>query len=65
MEAAHCLAMPFLATAVAYVVWGYREHPATDGKLCYLLILLFSLAFLAAGIIGLFGILIRKAAPVL
>jgi hypothetical protein len=56
--------VPFLATAVAFVVWRYGDHLATDNRLRYGLILLFSLAFLAAGIAGLLGVMVRKAAPV-
>ena len=56
---------PLLATAVAFVVWRYGEHLARDNRLRWALIYLFVLAFAAAGIAGLLGALVTKAAPVL
>jgi len=56
---------PMLATAVAFVVWRYGGHLARDSRLCWALIVLFVLAFAAAGIAGLLGALVTKAAPVL
>jgi hypothetical protein len=56
---------PLLATAVAFVVWRYRDELAEMPKVRNALILLFCLAFAAAGIAGLFGALITKAAPVM
>ncbi|MCK4450766.1 MAG: hypothetical protein KAX26_09260, partial [Anaerolineae bacterium] len=56
---------PLLATAVAFVVWRYGEHLARDNRLRWALIFLFVLAFAAAGIAGLLGALVTKAAPVL
>lgn len=56
---------PLLATAVAFVVWRYGEHLARDNRLRRALIFLFVLAFAAAGIAGLLGALVTKAAPVL
>jgi len=56
---------PLLATAVAFVVWRYRDELAEMPKVRTALIVLFCLAFAAAGIAGLFGALITKAAPVM
>jgi hypothetical protein len=56
---------PLLATAVAFVVWRYRDELAEMPKVRNALIVLFCLAFAAAGIAGLFGALITKAAPVM
>ena len=56
---------PVLATVVAFVVWRYGEHLAFDDRLRRALIILFILAFAAAGIAGLLGALVTKAAPVL
>ena len=55
---------PLLATAVAYVVWRYRDRLSSDSQLRNMLIVLFVLAFVAAGVAGLFGAFITKAAPV-
>jgi hypothetical protein len=54
---------PMLATAVAYVVlrYGLRLSEAPDVRRA--MIVLFSLAFVAAGVAGLFGALITKVAP--
>jgi len=56
---------PILATAVAFVVWRYGDQIAQNPKLRNALIVLFVLAFAAAGIAGLFGAFITKAAPIL
>jgi hypothetical protein len=56
---------PVLATAVAFVIWKYGPELARNAKLRNILIVLFVLAFAAAGIAGLFGALITKAAPIL
>lgn len=56
---------PFLATAVAFVVWKYRDELAYNTRLRNLALVLFVVAFAAAGIAGLFGALITKAAPIL
>ena len=56
---------PLLATAVAFVVWRYGTKLAEMPKVRNALILLFVLAFAAAGIAGIFGTLITKAAPVM
>jgi len=56
---------PLLATAVAFVVWRYEEYLARDNRLRQALIVLFILAFVVAGIAGLLGMLVTKAAPVL
>lgn len=55
---------PLLATAVAFVVSRYGETLARDNRLRQALIVLFVLAFAAAGIAGLLGALVTKAAPV-
>ena len=56
---------PILATAVAFVVWRYGDKIAQNSKLRNALLILFVLAFAAAGIAGLFGAFITKAAPIL
>jgi hypothetical protein len=56
---------PILATAVAFVVWRYGDQIAENPKLRNTLIILFVLAFAAAGIAGLFGAFITKAAPLM
>lgn len=56
---------PILATVVAYLVWKYGPQLAADNKLRKMVIVLFITAFASAGIAGLFGALITKAAPVL
>lgn len=55
---------PMLATAVAYVVVRYGPNLATENRIRQGAMVLFTLAFLAAGIAGLFGAFITKAAPV-
>ena len=55
---------PFLATAVAYVVWRYGDQIAANDPLRRVLIVLFTLAFLTAAAAGLFGAFITKVAPI-
>jgi len=55
---------PILATAVAYLVARYGPQLANEDRIRQALIVLFSLAFVAAGVAGLFGALITKAAPI-
>lgn len=55
---------PFLATAVAFTVAYYGVQLARRGDIRNALIVFFGLAFAAAGIAGLFGAFITKAAPV-
>lgn len=56
---------PILATVVAYIVWKYGPELAKNQKLRNYAIWIFVIAFVSAGIAGLFGALITKAAPVL
>lgn len=56
---------PILATVVAFIVWRYRGQLAQNDGLRKMMMLLFVLAFASAGIAGLFGALITKAAPIL
>jgi phosphoglycerol transferase MdoB-like AlkP superfamily enzyme len=56
---------PILATAVAYIVWKYGEQLAEDDRLRRMAMVIFTLAFIIAGIAGLLGALITKAAPIL
>jgi len=56
---------PLLSTAVAFVVWRYGENLAHESRLRQALIVLFILAFGTAGIAGLLGAWVTKAAPVL
>jgi len=58
-------ASPILATAVAFIVLYYGTQLITDKKLRFLTMGLFVGAFAAAGIAGLLGAFITKAAPVL
>ena len=53
---------PILATAVAYVVVTYGPRLAHDKKIRQALIVLFVLAFVAAGAAGMFGAFINKVA---
>jgi hypothetical protein len=55
---------PFLATAVAFAVFYYGVQLARRGDIRRALMVLFTLAFAAAGVAGLFGAFITKAAPV-
>jgi hypothetical protein len=55
---------PFLATAVAFTVAYYGVQLARRGDIRRAAIVFFVLAFVAAGIAGLLGALITKAAPV-
>ena len=55
---------PFLATAVAFVVAYYGVRIIRKPEWRWPLIVLFSLAFIAAAVAGLFGAFITKAAPV-
>ena len=54
---------PMLATAVAYVVLRYGLRLSEAPEVRRAMIVLFSLAFIAAGVAGLFGALITKVAP--
>src|ERR671912_1621765 len=56
---------PILATAVAFVVLYYGLEIAERPNLRRALIVLFTLSFVAAGIAGLFGAFITKAAPLI
>ncbi len=55
---------PILATVVAYIVWRYGPQISQNPRLRTTLMTLFTLAFVTAGIAGLFGALITKAAPI-
>jgi len=55
---------PILATAVAYMVTRYGARLAKDKQLHSAVIVLFSVAFFAAAVAGLFGAFINKAAPI-
>jgi len=55
---------PMLATAVAFIVSYYGASLANHPGLRKATMILFTLAFLVAGIAGLLGALITKAAPV-
>ena len=55
---------PILATAVAFIVLYYASQLSTDRRLRLLTLGLFVGAFAAAGIAGLLGAFITKAAPV-
>jgi hypothetical protein len=55
---------PFLATAVAFAVAYYGVQLIRRGDIRRAALVFFVLAFAAAGVAGLFGALITKAAPV-
>ena len=55
---------PILATAVAYVVVRYGPKLAEEPKIRQALIVLFTLAFFAAAMAGLFGAFINKVVPI-
>ena len=55
---------PMLATAVAFIVTWYGRRLAHDTRLRYATIILFVLAFAAAGVAGVLGAFINKAAPI-
>jgi hypothetical protein len=56
---------PILTTAILSVIYVYGEELAKDGRMRTVLMALFTLAFLAAGVAGLLGALITKVAPLL
>ncbi|MBI1885735.1 MAG: hypothetical protein HYS09_05415 [Chloroflexi bacterium] len=56
---------PILATAVAFIVLYYGNQLIVDKKLRYASIVLYILAFAAAGVAGALGAFITKAAPIL
>ena len=56
---------PILATAVAYLIWKYGPLLIKNQQLRKIVMVIFVLAFATAGIAGLFGALITKAAPIL
>jgi hypothetical protein len=55
---------PFLATAVAFIVIYYGPQLVRHSEFRRVLLIMFTLAFAAAGVAGLFGAFITKAAPV-
>ena len=55
---------PILATAVAFVVAYYGPQLARESKLRKALLWMFAVAFVAAGVAGLFGAFINKVAPI-
>ncbi|MEX2556153.1 MAG: hypothetical protein WEB06_11020 [Actinomycetota bacterium] len=55
---------PILATAVAFIVTYYGRRLARDDRMRKLAMALFTGAFLAAAVAGLFGAFINKAAPI-
>jgi hypothetical protein len=56
--------VPILATAVAFVTTYYGARLAYEERIRRLLMALFVLSFGIAAIVGLFGVLVSKAAPV-
>jgi hypothetical protein len=55
---------PLLATAVAYAVYRYGNQLSKNKSARMMLIALFLIAFAIAGVAGMLGALITKAAPV-
>lgn len=56
---------PILATVVFFIVLKYGTQLAQDRQLRHMTMVIYTLAFIAAAIAGLFGALITKAAPVM
>jgi len=56
---------PILATAVFYLVWQYGPQLAHNDRLRKIIMIMFVIAFAAAGIAGLLGAFITKAAPII
>ena len=56
---------PILATAVVYVIYLYGEELVKEARVRTVLMVLLTLAFVAAAVAGLFGALITKVAPIL
>ena len=56
---------PILATAVLYTIYVYGEELAKDTRMRTVLMVFFTLAFVAAAAAGLFGALMTKVAPIL
>ena len=54
---------PILCTVAAFLVSCYREQLAYDKMLRWSLMTIFALSFATAGVAGLFGAFITKAAP--
>jgi hypothetical protein len=54
---------PMAATVVAYVVWVYGTQLSAESKIRRALMWFFAVAFVTAGIAGMFGAFITKAAP--
>ncbi len=55
---------PMLATAVAFLVTYYGARLVREERMRRLALVLFTTAFFAAGVAGLFGAFINKAAPI-
>ncbi|HEX2972221.1 MAG TPA: hypothetical protein VHP11_07800 [Tepidisphaeraceae bacterium] len=55
---------PILATAVAFVASRYRQRLGEDKLLRRALMVLFTIAFVCAGVGGVFGAFINKVAPI-
>lgn len=55
---------PMLATTVAFIVLYYGIQLYRHGEIRRALLIMFTLAFAAAGVAGLFGAFITKAAPI-
>ena len=56
---------PILATALLYTIYVYGEELAKDTRMRTVLMVFFTLAFVAAAAAGLFGALIIKVALIL
>ena len=56
---------PILATVVVYLIHLYGEDLVKDARMRTVLMVLLTLAFVAAAVAGLFGALITKVAPIL
>jgi hypothetical protein len=56
---------PLLATVVAYAVMRYGNELVNNSRARYFIMVLFILSFAVAGVAGVLGALITKAAPVL
>lgn len=54
---------PILATAVAYIVWYFGKRLVNEEKARQAAMTMFVLAFIAAGVAGVFGAFLNKMAP--
>ncbi|MDQ7036182.1 MAG: hypothetical protein Q9P01_15505 [Anaerolineae bacterium] len=54
---------PMLATVIAYAIFRYREELAQNKQARWMIVAFFNLSFTIAGVGGVLGALVTKAAP--